>query len=74
MFSPSRKVQHMSHLTVEQLPAFLKDLDNYQGDFVCKNAVMLTLLTHVRTDEIRFAEWEEINFDKALYLLSGMTF
>jgi len=28
---------------------------------VCKSAVEFTLLTHVRTDEIRFAEWEEID-------------
>lgn len=66
-FLPSRKVQHMTHLAQDQLPRFLWDLENYQGDFVCKNAVLFTLLTHVRTDEIRFAEWEEIDLDKGLW-------
>lgn len=66
-FLPSRKVQHMAHLTLDQLPKFLWDLENYQGDFVCKNAVLFTMLTHVRTDEIRFAEWEEIDLDNALW-------
>ena len=66
-FLPSRKVQHMAHLSAEQLPPFLKDLENYQGDFICKNAVLFTLLTHLRTDEIRFTEWSEIDFDTALW-------
>lgn len=66
-FLPSRKVQHMAHLSVEQLPDFLTELDNYQGDYVCKSAVMFTMLTHARTDEIRFADWEEIDFKKALW-------
>lgn len=65
-FLPSRKVQHMAHLTEEQLPAFLKDLENYQGDFICKKAVEFALLTLIRTDELRFMEWEEVNLDTAL--------
>lgn len=66
-FMPSRKVQHMAHLSLDQLPMFLFDLENYQGDFVCKSAVRFTLLTHVRTNEIRFSEWEEIDLDNALW-------
>jgi len=60
-YLPARKVQHMAHLSLKQLPKFLEDLENYVGDIVCKSAVEFTLLTHVRTDEIRFAEWEEID-------------
>ena len=59
-FLPSRTVQHM---TEDQLPKLLWDLENYQGDFVSKNAVLFTLLTHVRTDEIRFSEWDKIDLD-----------
>ncbi len=66
-FLPSRKVQHMAYLSNEQLPEFLNNLENYQGDFICKSAVMFTMLTHARTDEIRFAEWEEIDLEKALW-------
>jgi integrase len=66
-YLPTKATQHMAHLSLEQLPQFLKDLNNYQGDFVCKSAVWFTLLTHVRTDEIRFAKWSEIDFDKALW-------
>jgi integrase len=66
-FLPSRKVKHMAHLSENELPKFLRDLEEYEGDFICKNAVMFTLLTHVRTDEIRFAEWQEINLDTAIW-------
>lgn len=66
-FLPSRKVKHMAHLSLDQLPKFLWDLESYQGDFVCKSAVMFTMLTHVRTDEIRFTEWEEIDLENALW-------
>ena len=66
-YLPARKVKHMAHLSLNELPEFLSDMDNYQGDFVCKSALIFTLLTHVRTDEIRFAEWEEIDLENSLW-------
>jgi len=66
-YLPARKVQHMAHLSHKELPQFLEDLENYVGDIVCKSAVQFTLLTHARTDEIRFAEWEEIDLEKAYW-------
>jgi integrase len=66
-YLPTKAVKHMAHLTQEQLPEFLTTLENYQGDFVCKSAVMFILLTHVRTDELRFTQWSEIDLDKALW-------
>jgi integrase len=66
-YLPTKAVQHMAHLTLEQLPEFLRTQETYQGDFVCKSAVMFVLLTHVRTDELRFAQWSEIDLDAALW-------
>jgi integrase len=65
-FLPSRKVRHMAHLTAEQLPIFLTDLEKYQGDFICKKAVQFALLTLIRTDELRFMEWDEIDLEAGL--------
>lgn len=66
-FLPTKEIQHMKYLTESQLPEFLSKLENYQGDFVCKSAVQFVLLTHVRTDEIRFSEWEEIDFEASVW-------
>lgn len=65
-FLPSRKVQHRIHLKIEQLPPFLRDLENYQGDFICKKATQFILLTSIRTDELRFMEWKFVDFETAL--------
>jgi len=61
------KVKHMNFLEEKDLPKFLHDLDAYQGNIICKSAVELVLLTHVRTKELRFAEWAEIDFDNKLW-------
>ena len=53
----------MKHLEEKDLPLFLHELDKYQGNFVCKSAVWFVLYTHARTNEIRFAEWSDIDFD-----------
>ncbi len=64
---PRRKTKHMAFLTYEDLPKFLYDLDNYTGDFICKSAIKFVLLTHVRTNELRYAAWDEIDFEKGLW-------
>lgn len=61
------KVKHMNFLKEKDLPKFLHDLGNYQGNIVCKSAVEFVLLTHVRTKELRFTEWKEIDFDNKLW-------
>ena len=49
------------------LPEFLKNLSNYDGDFLTQLAIKFTLLTFVRTGEVRFAEWSEFDFDKKIW-------
>ncbi len=61
--TPVRK--HHSHLEADELPAFLKKLEVYDGEPQTKLALKMLLLTFVRTTELRGAEWSEINFDKA---------
>jgi len=61
------KVVHMNYIKEKELFMFLRDLDAYQGNMICKLAVKFIILTHVRTKELRFAEWGEIDFDTKLW-------
>lgn len=59
------KKEHHAHLLEKDLPDFLKKLANYEGSEQTKLAWKFMLLTFVRTTELRGAEWQEIDFDKA---------
>ncbi len=54
-----------TYLKAEDLPEYLKKLENFDGTLQTKLALKLLLLTFVRTTELRAAEWQEIDFDKA---------
>jgi integrase len=58
-------VTHYSYLKASDLPEFLKKLDTYDGSLQTKLALNLLLLTFVRTNELRGAQWTEIDWDKA---------
>ncbi|HFC93542.1 MAG TPA: DUF4102 domain-containing protein [Leucothrix mucor] len=61
-FLETRKVKHHKHLLEKDVGAFLRDLDNYAGNFVCKSALAFVVVTYLRTKEVRKAKWEEIDF------------
>ncbi|HHZ6988973.1 TPA: tyrosine-type recombinase/integrase [Klebsiella michiganensis] len=61
------KKTHFPFLTVEELPHFLKDLAGYTGSIITKTATQIIMLTGVRTQELRFARWEDIDFEKKLW-------
>lgn len=56
------KFQHYSALDRKELPELLEKLDDYDGDPVTKCAVRFMILTFVRTSELRFAKWGEIDW------------
>ncbi|MEB4590239.1 integrase arm-type DNA-binding domain-containing protein [Candidatus Thiothrix sp. Deng01] len=60
------KEKHFNALTVEDLPDFLRDLAAYRSE-VLRRAVQFTLLTFARTDSVRMAEWQEIDWESALW-------
>ena len=55
----TQKVQHRKALPIAELPAFIQDVKNYEGMASTRNAILLMLLTFVRTDELRSATWDE---------------
>ncbi len=56
---PVRAPKHRTSLPANELPAFMKALDAYDGDLTTKLGLKLLLLTFVRTSELRFAKWIE---------------
>lgn len=64
-----QKVKHRPALPLEKLPELLARIDSYQGKLLTKLAVKLSLLIFIRSSELRFARWEEIDFDKAIWTI-----
>ncbi len=63
------KVKHRAALPSSELPEFMKKLNDYAGDETTKLAIKLLALTFVRTGELRGAEWPEIDFDNATWVI-----
>lgn len=62
----TREVQHRKHLPASELPEFFRKLENNKSDsIVTLTALRITLLTFVRSGELRFAKWQEIDFEAA---------
>lgn len=59
------------HLPFERYPEFLGRIDDYKGRMLTRLAVKLTLLTFIRSSELRFARWSEIDFKKSLWTIPG---
>ena len=52
---------------LKELGELLRALDDYQGDISTKYALKLAPLVFVRPANIRYAEWSEIDFQKAVW-------
>ncbi|EIM3525943.1 tyrosine-type recombinase/integrase [Serratia marcescens] len=61
------KKQHLPFLTAQELPDFLQSLAGYTGSIITKTATYLIMYTGVRTQELRFARWQDIDLDKAMW-------
>lgn len=59
--------RHNPHLTATELPEFISALDAYKGYGHTRLALNLLLLTLVRTQELRLARWDEIDFATATW-------
>ena len=76
---PRPRVKHMSRIPLNELPGFLDKLRAYkeEGDrrsSATRDALMLALLTWVRTKELRFAvkrEFEDLNGKAPLWRIPG---
>jgi integrase len=64
------KQQHHAALSNADLPQFFRDLEADKS-MVLKLAIRFTLLTFVRTEEVRGAQWSEIDWEKAVWNIPG---
>ncbi|MCX2868220.1 tyrosine-type recombinase/integrase [Kluyvera cryocrescens] len=65
----SPKQKHFPHLSVEQIPDFLRALNDYSGSIVTRNATRLLMLTGLRTKELRVSEWVDIDSEKGIWTI-----
>ena len=54
------RVQHFAYLKEKELPDFLRRLASYEGDRQTQLALKLTLLTMLRTNEVRLGRKDEL--------------
>lgn len=61
--------EHRPALELNNITELVNRIDAYKGQPLTRMAVQLTLLTFVRSSELRFARWPEIDFEKALWTI-----
>ncbi|MGX5110154.1 tyrosine-type recombinase/integrase [Enterobacter cloacae] len=60
---------HRPALELKRLPELLHKIDGYTGRAMTRLAVELTLLIFIRSSELRFARWSEIDFETAMWTI-----
>lgn len=67
-FTPP-ETQHYPALPLEKLPELLSRTDSYSGRLLTRYALKLSLLFFVRSSELRFARWSEIDWQQKLWVI-----
>ena len=63
------KRHHRPALSLSLIPELLERLDVYKGQPLTRLTTQLTLLIFIRSSELRFARWPEIDFEKAMWTI-----
>ncbi|WP_449632024.1 tyrosine-type recombinase/integrase [Rahnella aceris] len=61
--------QHRAALELKRIPELLQRIDSYTGRPLTRLAVELTLLVFIRSSELRFARWSEIDFETSMWTI-----
>ncbi|MDE9702785.1 tyrosine-type recombinase/integrase [Citrobacter portucalensis] len=61
--------QHRPALELKRTPELLQRIDGYTGRPLTRLAVELTLLVFIRSSELRFARWSEIDFETSMWTI-----
>ncbi|TKV12333.1 integrase, partial [Citrobacter sp. wls619] len=67
-FTPP-ETQHYPALPLEKLPELLSRTESYPGRVLTRYALKLSLLFFVRSSELRFARWSEIDWQQKLWII-----
>lgn len=68
---PTGKAKHRPALDFEHIPELLERIANYKGRPLTQLAVELSLLIFIRSSELRFGRWSEIDFARAIWTIPG---
>lgn len=60
---PTPRVRHMATIHPSEAGDLVDRINGYQGEALTRLALLFTLHTFVRTNEVRFARWSEIEGD-----------
>lgn len=60
---PTPRVKHMARIEAGELSSFLQKLARYDGEPQTRYAIEFVMHTFVRTNELRFGKWSEIDGD-----------
>lgn len=63
------KRQHRPALELSPTPELLHRIDTYTGRPLTRLAIEMTLLVFIRSSELRFARWSEIDFETAMWTI-----
>ncbi len=63
------KVRHHPALDLNHIPDFLERIDDYKDRQLTQLAVKLALLLFIRSSELRFARWDEIDLRNAMWTI-----
>jgi integrase len=65
--APHREKNLNAITTPEELAELLRAMDSYQGEYTTKAALAFTMLTFQRSQSIRLAKWEQIDWTNKLW-------
>lgn len=65
----SGKTTHRPALPLDRLPELLQKIDADTGRPITRMALQLALLVFIRSSELRFARWDEIDIGRAMWTL-----
>src|SRR5690606_4942495 len=63
------EARHFPHVSTDNLPSLLWHIERYHGRPETRLAIKLMMRTFPRTNELRWGEWSEIDFDGALWTI-----
>ncbi|MCO4312889.1 tyrosine-type recombinase/integrase [Pectobacterium versatile] len=63
------KATHRPALKLNKLPDFLARIERHKGRALTRLALKLTLCVFIRSSELRFARWPEIDFKRAMWTI-----
>lgn len=67
--APAKAKHYAAITTKEGARGLMRAIEAYMGSAVVRAAIMFTALTFVRQQELRFAAWDEINWEEAMWII-----